>query len=738
MSIASLRGLIETIKGRGQTLAAAAGEDGASARDLVYLAKAVESMVGADALLGLLDEAGKPAEIVTVASPGTATLTLTEDQVARDVVVLRPDQGDFTAAEVVVVAPSRGWAVIIDNELPVPVRIKTAIQTVAAVSVAPGNKGWLFCDGGMVDHVFDVTAAIAAAASPLAVRGDLYVRDGSGNTRLPLGAASKFLGSNGTDPQWLLPPGRTNSRAKYLANDFIARDADDNLVAGGNAVSLVATPRLANLISDAVVFPDHANLGIWDADSQSCMTSIYRGLAAVFQDGGLSVWGNSNSGRNGDPNGSHWPHFQPALYRTTNEGHLVTENLTDAGVKQVYGNYGTTMILLENGELYATGYGGHGQQGDGTTSSKSFFQRIVFPGDAGPVRYVVSTCMTGPDSSAAFYALMEDGDVYSWGYNGYGQLGHGDTGNRTIPTKIAAFERNVQCIVAAGGSYGFAHFVTTDNKLFGCGYNGTGNLGDSTTANKPAPVLIDAGPVVKCANTGYGSHNFAFYIKADGKLYAMGFNESGQLGDNSATNRSTPVLVGNLGLTDPTKVIDIWAYGARYSAGGFALTKNGQFWAWGSNVNGQLGLGDTNSRQAPVLVPGVEHVSQVVSPTTGISQATQYHYNSVLLLRHASAADRIARRNGYPMAAGWGGSFIGAPNASNPTTVFRYVGFPPKYHGRIRRIGCSGYHDGTGNAEQDAYALAMDGTVFAWGPSSNYALGDWMNTSTTCPQPLKF
>lgn len=232
MSIASLRGLIETIKGRGQTLAAAAGEDGASARDLVYLAKAVESMVGADALLGLLDEAGKPAEIVTVASPGTATLTLTEDQVARDVVVLRPDQGDFTAAEVVVVAPSRGWAVIIDNELPVPVRIKTAIQTVAAVSVAPGNKGWLFCDGGMVDHVFDVTAAIAAAASPLAVRGDLYVRDGSGNTRLPLGAASKFLGSNGTDPQWLLPPGRTNSRAKYLANDFIARDADDNLVAG--------------------------------------------------------------------------------------------------------------------------------------------------------------------------------------------------------------------------------------------------------------------------------------------------------------------------------------------------------------------------------------------------------------------------------------------------------------------------------------------------------------------------
>jgi len=281
VSIASLRGLIETIKGRGQTLAAAAGENAASARDLVYLAKAVESMVGADALLGLIDEAGKPAEIVTVAAPGTAILVLSEDQVSRDVIVLRPDQGTFTAGEVVVQAPSRGWAAIIDNELPIPVRIKTAIQTVEPITVAPGRKGWLFCDGGMVDHVFDVTAAVAAAASPLAVRGDLYVRNASGNARLPLGAASKFLGSDGADPKWLLPPGRTNSRAKYLANDFIARDADDTLVAGGNAVSLVATPRLANLISDAVVFPDHANLGIWDADSQSCMTSIYRGLAAV-------------------------------------------------------------------------------------------------------------------------------------------------------------------------------------------------------------------------------------------------------------------------------------------------------------------------------------------------------------------------------------------------------------------------------------------------------------------------
>lgn len=186
MSIASLRGLIETIKGRGQTLAAASGEDGASARDLVYLAKAVESMVGADALLGLLDEATRPAEIIVVAAPGAATLTLAEDQMARDVIVLRPDLGTYTAPFVSILRPSRGWAVVIDNELAILVRVKTTTQTTFA-EIGPGKRGWLFCDGGQVDHVINLPGLAAATTTPLTNRGDLYMRGASGNARLPVG-----------------------------------------------------------------------------------------------------------------------------------------------------------------------------------------------------------------------------------------------------------------------------------------------------------------------------------------------------------------------------------------------------------------------------------------------------------------------------------------------------------------------------------------------------------------------
>ncbi len=730
MSIASLRGLIETIKGRGQTLAAAGGEDGASARDLVYLAKAVESMVGADALLGLLDEAARPAEVIVVAAPGTTTLTLAEDQVARDVIVLRPDLGAYTAPFVSVVAPSRGWAVVIDNELAIPVRVKTTTQTTFA-EIGPGKRGWLFCNGGAVDFVIDLQGLAAASVSPLTNRGDLYARGAGGNTRLPVGQPRQMLSvtDDGLDPQWRWPDGRANSRVKYLMNDYIARDDNDALVGSGAAA-------LAGLISDAVTFPNHVGQGIFDADFASGMTSVYRGYGGIFTEGTVFIAGNANCGRNGDPTGNAWPHVMPTLYRTTTEGHLVNET-APGKVKQVLCAYGWTGLVMDDGAVYCSGYGGHGQQGDGTTSSKSFFQKIAFPAGAGNVRYLAcSHTPGGPGDAEAIYALMDNGDVYSWGYNGYGQLGLGDANNRTFPTKISMFNRNVRAVIAGGGNYGHVAFITTDNKLYLCGYNAQGQIGDGTTSNKTIPVLVDVGgAVVKVAMGGsFGSYGFTLVLRADGRVYSMGYNGYGQLGDNSSTSRATPVLVTTLGLTDSTKVIDLWAVCGMFGAS-FALTKDGTLWSWGANTNGKLGLGDTANRVVPTQVPGVTHVSQVISPTTGVNGT--YIYDNVVLLRHASAADRIARINGYVMTVGYGTSFIGGPNIPNPQTAFRMVGMPNRYHGKIRRIAVSGYHQGN-DSEQQCAALAMDGTVFAWGPSNTFSLGLPENQSANAPIRVRF
>jgi hypothetical protein len=142
--------------------------------------------------------------------------------------------------------------------------------------------------------------------------------------------------------------------------------------------------------------------------------------------------------------------------------------------------------------------------------------------------------------------------------------------------------------VAAGGFHSL--FVKLDGTLWAMGWNSAGQLGDGTTTDRSSPVQVASGVSAVAAGGSVGGGH-SLFIKADGRLWAMGSNSSGQLGDGSTTSRSSPIEVAS--------GVSAVAAGNGHS---LLVTTDGPLWAVGYNSDGQLGDGTTTDRNMPVQV----------------------------------------------------------------------------------------------------------------------------------------
>ena len=138
-------------------------------------------------------------------------------------------------------------------------------------------------------------------------------------------------------------------------------------------------------------------------------------------------------------------------------------------------------------------------------------------------------------------ALKSDGTVWTWGYNGYGQLGVGDKTNRYKPTKI-----NIENVVDISAGYNHTLLVTKDGKIYSFGSNSYGQLGrsENTLLPKEIPNLEN---IEKVSAGAY--HSMA--IGKDGSVYTWGYNGNGQLGNGTTTSNSEP---SKIRLTNITKI----------------------------------------------------------------------------------------------------------------------------------------------------------------------------------------
>jgi len=292
--------------------------------------------------------------------------------------------------------------------------------------------------------------------------------------------------------------------------------------------------------------------------------------SCALTSGGVQCWGSNVLGQLGD--GTTTNHVMPGA----------VSGLA-SGVVAVSAGDGHTCALTVGGGVQCWGANYYGQLGDGTTTDR--YIPVTVTGLASGVVAVSA-------GSMHTCALTGSGALFCWGYNNAGQLGNGTYAPRLTPTAVTGLGSGVVA-VSAGSSHTCA--VTSAGGVQCWGRNWSGQLGDGTTADQTTPVAVTAlGSRVATVSAG-NAHTCALTI--GGGVLCWGANSTGALGDGTTTNRLTPVAV--TGLASGAMAVSAgWAYSC-------AATTAGELRCWGGNISGQLGDGSTANRSTPATVTGL-------------------------------------------------------------------------------------------------------------------------------------
>jgi len=196
-----------------------------------------------------------------------------------------------------------------------------------------------------------------------------------------------------------------------------------------------------------------------------------------------------------------------------------------------------------------------------------------------------------------------DGSLWCWGYNGNGQVGDGTTTTRSTPTLVQD-----PGVLWAGVGAGSSHTCawTDEGSLYCWGKNNDRQLGIGGTTDQWLPTELTAISGVAGATAGT-EHSCAW--TQGGAAYCWGNGGNGLLGLGSNTStKEYPTLIGTL-------VGVKWMSAGHYHT--CAVDTDGGVWCWGSNTNGQLGLGHTTMVNVPTRVQGLP-------PMDGVSAGTDH------------------------------------------------------------------------------------------------------------------
>jgi len=301
---------------------------------------------------------------------------------------------------------------------------------------------------------------------------------------------------------------------------------------------------------------------------------------------------------------------------------------TDTNWQSVTTGSGHSLAIKTDGTLWAWGDNSLGQLGDSTVISKAIPTQI---GTSNDWKFVNA-------GGASSFAIKKNCTLWSWGLNDWGQLGLGTMVNVKVPTQIGTYTN--WKMVSCGGYHALG--LSTSGVLFSWGRNTEGQLGTSSYVLQLSPTnLIMMFYWASCSAGRY----FSTALQIDGSLWTWGDNHEGQLGDGSTV--TNPFLNKKVGANDWKSVKaghahvnaiktdgTLWSWGhnnygelgggtsiigakkSPFQIGtnnnwesivskgnhGIAMKKNGSLWVWGSNSEGELGIGTTYTTNIPTLI----------------------------------------------------------------------------------------------------------------------------------------
>jgi alpha-tubulin suppressor-like RCC1 family protein len=387
---------------------------------------------------------------------------------------------------------------------------------------------------------------------------------------------------------------------------------------------------------------------------------------AIKSDGSLWAWGSNSNGQLGI--GSTTDKLVPTRVGTLNTWQYVTAGLD------------FTVAVQADGSVYTFGHAASGQLGNNTTTDANA------PGS--PVAVGVKTpMMVGGAQHGG--AIRSSGVLETNGYDGDGELGIG-TADSTVfkysqPQTVAS--TLPWTYMAAGGTHTLG--VKSNGTLWAWGGNTVGEVGSGNTTRHSSPVQIGTDTKWTKVFAALGSSSFG--IKADGTLWAWGYNGTGNLGDGTLTNRNAPTPIG-------ASLNEYWVAVAPGYDHTLGLTADGKLWAWGNNANGQLG---DNSAESQISSPKqIGTLNDWLAIAAGFEDSTGILGDGSLLAWGYNQDDEVGDGT--------------QTTRTGPTTIG---------YGAIQT--CRTYYS--------SLAMAVDGTLLGWGFNAWGELGDSSFSSVSTP-----